>query len=230
MKIIAIGDIHGRGIWESIVAKEGDFDKIIFLGDYFDTREGISIEKQMEVFNKIIKFKEENLDKVILLMGNHDFHYTKYVYRSYDNYDYHLALLNQHIIADVLDKNLMQVCFIHENLLFSHAGVTKTWVTNNKIDENDLENSINEHFKQRPISFDFRYGEKLSRTGDDIISSPIWVRIPSLISDGLDGYTHIVGHSIVKNIVITDKIIAIDTLGESGEYLVIENGQKIVKK
>lgn len=41
MKIVAIGDIHGRDIWEDIVKKEHDADKIVFVGDYFDTRDNM---------------------------------------------------------------------------------------------------------------------------------------------------------------------------------------------
>ena len=36
MKIIAIGDIHGRSIWKNIVSANS-YDKVVFLGDYFDS-------------------------------------------------------------------------------------------------------------------------------------------------------------------------------------------------
>ena len=35
MKIIALGDIHGRTIWKQIISKE-IFDRMAFIGDYFD--------------------------------------------------------------------------------------------------------------------------------------------------------------------------------------------------
>lgn len=35
MRILVIGDIHGHNDWERVVLKE-DYDKVIFLGDYFD--------------------------------------------------------------------------------------------------------------------------------------------------------------------------------------------------
>ena len=64
-KIIAIGDIHGRDIWEQIIEKEKSADKIIFIGDYFDTLLPISSDLQIINFEKIISFKKENKDKVV---------------------------------------------------------------------------------------------------------------------------------------------------------------------
>ena len=37
MKTIVIGDIHGRTIWKQIVIENPDFDKLVFIGDYFDS-------------------------------------------------------------------------------------------------------------------------------------------------------------------------------------------------
>lgn len=35
MKIVCLGDTHGRTHWKNIVAKETDADKIIFIGELF---------------------------------------------------------------------------------------------------------------------------------------------------------------------------------------------------
>jgi len=37
MKTIILGDTHGRDLWKQIVEIENDADRIIFLGDYFDS-------------------------------------------------------------------------------------------------------------------------------------------------------------------------------------------------
>ena len=55
MKIISIGDIHGRNIWELIVKQEAEADLFVFMGDYFDTRENITAHQQIENFKKILK-------------------------------------------------------------------------------------------------------------------------------------------------------------------------------
>lgn len=71
MKIIVIGDIHGRTIWKDIVKQE--FDLCIFLGDYVDSHYGITAEEQEKNLLEILDFKENNPNKVILLRGNHEY-------------------------------------------------------------------------------------------------------------------------------------------------------------
>jgi predicted phosphodiesterase len=71
MKIIALGDIHGRTNWEKIVDNEMDSDKIIFIGDYFDSRDSISALEQIHNFKEIIKLKKIYPEKFIILFGNH---------------------------------------------------------------------------------------------------------------------------------------------------------------
>lgn len=69
-KILVLGDTHGRPFWKEIIEKENP-DKIIFLGDYVSTHEGISAEQQLSNLEEILTYKENNPDKVILLRGNH---------------------------------------------------------------------------------------------------------------------------------------------------------------
>lgn len=77
MKVLILGDIHGRKVWKEIIEKE-NADKIIFLGDYVSTHDGISEEEQIENLEEILSFKEENPEKVILLRGNHDVQHLGY--------------------------------------------------------------------------------------------------------------------------------------------------------
>ena len=69
MRIIAIGDIHGRTIWKDIVNQE--FDLCVFLGDYVDSHDEIPAKQQVDNLLDILEFKEHNSNKVILLRGNH---------------------------------------------------------------------------------------------------------------------------------------------------------------
>lgn len=69
-RYLVIGDIHGRTIWKDIIEKE-DPDKVIFLGDYVSTHEGIPADQQLSNLENILNYKEENSDKVVLLRGNH---------------------------------------------------------------------------------------------------------------------------------------------------------------
>lgn len=230
MKIVALGDTHGRDTWEKIVGKNNDADKIIFIGDYFDTHYDITTDQQIENFTKILEFKKNNMEQVVLLLGNHDFHYLKGAGEKYSGHDTFRALDINIVLQPAVDSGLVQMCFKHDKYVFTHAGVTKTWCLRNGIKTNDLEKEINDKFTTELDSFCFAYGPNMSQTGNDVTQSPIWVRIPSLFADAIDDITYVIGHTTQENIVITDKIIAIDTIGTSGEYLVIEKNTPIAKK
>ena len=75
MKTVFIGDTHGRDLWKQIVEVESDADKIIFLGDYFDSFD-ISGVVQLHNFNEIVEFKKNSDKEIVLLFGNHDHHYA----------------------------------------------------------------------------------------------------------------------------------------------------------
>ena len=70
MKILVLGDIHGRTVWKNIIEKENP-DITIFLGDYVTSHDNIPISEQITNLEEILKYKESNIDKVILLRGNH---------------------------------------------------------------------------------------------------------------------------------------------------------------
>ena len=230
MKLIALGDTHGRRNWEKITAKN-DFDRVVFIGDYFDTHEDISAEQQIDNFKKIIAFKKANPEKVILLFGNHSFHYLKTIDEQYSGYQRFHAFDIQEALHKAIDERLLQMCYVSGNYLFSHAGVTQTWCRNNNIDINNIEEQINDLFLYKPNSFKFTVGENYDNYGDDICQTPIWVRPRSLVMDRISNYIHVVGHTTQDKLLIYETAIFIDTLGTSGEYLEITDGvAKAVKQ
>jgi hypothetical protein len=223
MKLIALGDTHGRTLWKEIVEKNQDADKIVFIGDYFDTHDNVSVDQQIENFKDIIEFKKNNMEKVVLLLGNHDFHYLNGAQEKYSGFQaFRYKDINKVLEPEVAD-GLIQMCFVYDKYVFTHAGVTKTWALTNKIRTNHLEEDINNKFKTDIAAFRFTYGQNYSQTGNDVTQPPIWVRVPSLYADSIDSVTYVVGHTTVEKMAFTDKIIGIDTLGTTGEYLIIEN-------
>lgn len=234
MKVIAIGDIHGRTVWKRIVEREKDADKIIFIGDYLDSYDKINGFEQAENLKEIINFKIENPTKVILLFGNHDFHYIVDGER-YSGYQNGFSFEYKDILNKALNKDLMQMCYVQDfgegngRFLFSHAGVSNVWCKKWEIDVNHIEESINLLFKYKPFAFKFSGWDPY---GDDPQQSPIWVRPKSLMLYKVEGYTHVVGHTIqldgikLKN---EPSIILIDALVEN-EYLVIDDGEISVGK
>jgi hypothetical protein len=230
MKIVALGDTHGRDIWKTIVKIEEDFDKFIFIGDYFDTRDGIDAITQIQNFKEILEFKKENPDKVILLIGNHDFHYLKGCGETYSGYQQYAAIDINEVLQPALASGHLQICYVYDDLIFSHAGLTNTWCETNEIDLYNIEESVNVKFMKKMEAFRFEYGENLDRSGDDVTQSPIWVRIRSLLKDMVKGFTYIIGHTTIKELHMANSIIAIDCLGTSKEYLVIKDGEAFAKK
>jgi predicted phosphodiesterase len=231
MRLIVLGDTHGRLNWKDIVAKELESsDKIVFIGDYFDTHGDISPEQQLSNFNEIVAYKRANMDKVVMLIGNHDYHYMSLVNDTYSGYQSGYAKSFNESIETALADGLMQMCYTHAHFVFSHAGVTRTWCTNSGIDINlrgiELEKAINDLFIKNRIFFSFQMGDNFSRSGNDVTQPPIWVRPESLLSDMIDDIICVVGHTTVQRLGLMDelpKIILIDCLGTTGEYLIIEN-------
>ena len=234
MKTIALGDTHGRLKWKEILEKNKDADKVIFIGDYFDVRNGgVSGMRQITIFKEILALKEAEPEKFILLFGNHDFHYLRNIGENYSGYQAALAIDIGEAIHEALDKQLLQMCHLQGEFFFSHAGLTKTWceryLGTATPDLNVLEQSVNDLFKFQPNSFKFspNIGENFDMSGDDISQSPIWVRPMSLKRDMVDGIRCVVGHTQVRQLGLNDEfpeLILIDCLGFTDEYLVIEDG------
>jgi predicted phosphodiesterase len=225
-KIIAIGDTHGRKHWEKIVKKESDADKVIFIGDYFDSFT-IPFEAQLENFMEILKFKNENPGKVVLIIGNHDFHYLSFAGEKYSGYqDEHARELNL-LLEEQVENGVMQIAYQEDNFLFTHAGVTIEWARNNGLSDGNWENSLEELFRTTPQAFRFTKGDS---SGDDISQSPIWVRPRSLYEDRLAHTKQVVGHSSMEKIIMGEGLHFIDTMGTSKEYLSIIDGVVEIKK
>jgi hypothetical protein len=230
MKTVAIGDTHGRDDWKQVVNQ--DFDKFIFIGDYFDSF-NIPYKKQMENFLDILEFKRQNMNKVVLLIGNHDHHYTKEAMSQGEYYSGFQAAESfqiQYCLMDALRDNLLQMCHIEDSLLFSHAGVTKTWCNLHEIDLENLEQSINDKYIYQPFAFRFNMGNTINYYGDSITQSPIWVRPKSLKEDCIDGYMQVVGHTRQDRVTFDDNLILIDTLDAFKDYLIITDGEITVEQ
>ena len=137
-KILVVPDVHGRTFWKEPVKKYIDqVDRIVFLGDYLDPYrdegEEHTPESAYDNLMEIILLKLSHKEKVILLKGNHDQHYSSR--RFYDlargsrcdknNWDKYHKVFNQ-------NKDLFQLAHL-ENVngipyVFTHAGLTVYWL------------------------------------------------------------------------------------------------------
>lgn len=206
--------------------------KFIFVGDYFDSF-NIDMLEQIRNFQNLIEFKNKNFENVELLIGNHDFHYMSQFNKNTESRNGYSGFSAIHkfeigsLLNNVFNDGLLKVCHIHENLLYSHAGITKTWLEANNIQQSSptLESEINNLFIHNPERFHFTYGINLSMYGDDINQGPFWIRPNSLKQDRIDYYTQIVGHTYQNEIQIRDNLIFIDVLDTHQSYLSYEDFQ-----
>ena len=224
--IAAIGDIHGRSEWQSILQK--GYDKVIFIGDYFDTHENIHGDEQLTNFIEILHYREVD-SSIELLLGNHDFQYLRGIKERYTGFqpDYYPQI--QEVLHSALDNKYLKVCHQEGNIIFSHAGITTTWAEVLH-DPPDLAMAMNQLFETKPEAFGFtpcakdKYSENVDPRGDEICQSPLWVRPGSLLRDKLKGYSQVVGHTPQSKLRIEDGIAFIDCLATSGEYLILRDG------
>ena len=223
-KIIAIGDIHGRTVWKNIVQQHLDADRIIFVGDYFDApyekrHLGFFGDLELENFNAILKFKLERPNQVVLLIGNHDYHYLPDVDTGgCSGFQPNMHPMFSKVLMKAVGLGAMQWIHQEDIFLFSHAGVTKSWMQLVGLDDvyaiNNLETS----------KFDYNYEYDSSGFGESPYQTPIWVRPSSLNADKLDGLIQVVGHTPQHNGVNSiDGLHFIDCLHES-KYLMLKDG------
>jgi len=230
-KIIVIGDVHGESTWRKIVEKNMDADKIIFLGDYLDSFDKSPTE-QITIFEEIMKLKKENKNKVVTLMGNHDFHYLLIPGERYSGFQEIMQVAYNEMVEKYIKNGSLQMCHYEEdNLLFSHAGVTQTWLANSgykgEYNVKDISEFINNLFKTDLSKFRFTGGDN---TGNNITQSPIWVRPASLFKDKVPNIVQFVGHTNIVDVTEMEGVWMCDALRTSGGYVEIINGEIKDKK
>ena len=231
---IIIGDIHASTKWKQIVDKH-QTEHIIFIGDYVDTFDKIPPEKQAENLKDIVKFREENSDRCTMLIGNHDYHYTKhalYCNIEYSGFSRGGKLLYMHLIESLLETKQIQACKVIDNIIISHAGISKVWCETYNINPDNLEKEVNELLYNKISAFDFLRNPKDQNYhniyGNGVWQSPLWIRPQSLNKSNFDITVQIFGHTSQDFIEYKNSLICVDTLETSGEYLKITNDRFIV--
>jgi hypothetical protein len=188
-KAAIIPDVHGRKFWRTVKDSVEEYDKVIFLGDYLDPYpyEGITPEEALQEFKDIIEFKRENMEKVTLLIGNHDFHYMLSMRRGcrmdYVNYEE----INKLFLDN---KDLFSIYeIVDDKYLLSHAGISSLWLS----DLNLQSLNVSEILSSKVLS-NKMLDVGWERGGWACFGSVIW-RDVCEDSVLLEPYYHIFGHS-----------------------------------
>lgn len=220
--IVAIGDIHGRDIWKRIVEQEIHATREIFVGDYMDSYV-VPPATQIKNLCEILEYKRENPERVVLLVGNHDFHYLTDL-QAYSGYQSEEAEAIKGLLMPAIKNGDMKIAHIEDGYLFTHAGVTKTWLKNYGV-ETISEEELQLLFEQNQAAFFFDKRDQ-SGYGEAIFQSPIWVRPKSLLTDLPDSdLIQVVGHTHQENIEPSRLVNFIDVFDTTEEYLRIVNGK-----
>ncbi len=255
MKILVLGDIHGRLHWLDIISKENP-DKVIFLGDYVSTHEGISAEQQMSNLEDILNYKNENSNKVVLLRGNHDLQMLGYSWAQCSGWDPEVYKGMQSM-KDRFLKLTQWVYIIPEtNIVCSHAGIGEYFLQEcNKRTQSEHRSTLEQISEINRLVPSELFGFTSCRisdyTGESSTQPCTWIRPYTLLREGVKNIIHIVGHTPIKHICnVKDKCIKLrekyhideneqivrnycdiwccDNL-QNKEYLVIEDGEFISK-
>jgi len=244
MKTIIIGDVHGRDQWKQIVAQEKDADTVIFLGDYFDSFD-ISAVEQMHNFKEIVEFKQTIGEEVILLIGNHDYHYFPEIEESSTS-GYQTRMAPS--IKQLIDENRQHLQVAHRmgEFVFSHAGISSEWlddfIPSWKLDT--FVDQINETFKYTPTNLCYRSykitdadnGQWIGSGGygNETYQGPMWIRPKALMDANKKTLRkkiiQVVGHTYQNEIDKEGKATGgryyfVDVQETSQEYMIITDGQ-----
>jgi len=228
MKIAVIGDIHGLETWRHITKDIDELDKIIFIGDYVDSYHAIN-QLQRQNLLGIIQFKDDNPDKVVLLLGNHDMHYVN------DNlecsgFSWNKYKLFHSIYRDNLDKFKM----IHRegDFIFSHAGLSSKYLKYYGFDSENIDDAIdyvNSRLNINLYAFAFHPGDG-SWVGNHPLQGPTWIRPDALVDANKDSwlsdFVQVFGHTqsleSVKYANYTDWMYVCTDVLWDGKYVEID--------
>ena len=230
IKILAVGDLHGKSCWQVIDFSQ--YDKVVFMGDYVDSTSH-SDEEILDNLSAVVAVKEQFPEKVVLLLGNHDIQYLYYPEYRCSGFRRSMQitlteLFNRH-------RHLFQIGYQTSNYLFSHAGLSRPWYDRfitllNKIPLGEMSprsnlaallNSLDQTWHRRLL-----HEVGVIRGGSKEFGGVTWADKEELRNHPLEGYHQIVGHNPVPYIEALSfnddtSITFVDVLGIQESYFEI---------
>lgn len=214
-----IGDIHGRTCWKELVQ---DDCINIFAGDYLDPYEDMPYDDMMQNFREIIAYKQAH-PETVLLYGNHDLHYISDADKS-SRYDRSHAAQNRQFFEDTKPLFHGIAYAINNDVLVTHAGVTKEWYEKEFGEYHgeplsDIAEDINDLWwhNKREFTFLTNASSPYDIYGESPTHSPVWIRPWILAEHNLFAGTpikQVFGHTQIDDITtVSDNLICIDCLG-----------------
>lgn len=252
-RILVVPDVHGRTFWKEPVMRHlDDVDIVVFLGDYLDPysdEDGLAPDI-FENLMEIVELKRANREKVILLKGNHDEHYSSIRFcelahgsrMDKQNWDKYHEFFNEY-------SELFKIAQLEEvhgfPYVFTHAGLTAYWL--NKVNStlwhmNDNEISISDpHIIEKINALDSTVqgqvllsvvGKRRSFIGGEKTGSVLWADVNehptprAYIVYGLSQAFQVFGHTIIDK--GTNDMILFENLAmiDSQQCFIIDEGSQ----
>lgn len=233
MKVCIIGDIHGTSkfidCYTNILHNDKDCEKIIVMGDHFDPYDNISVEEMLEKYDIFSETCRKD-KRIISLLGNHDL--SSYILKRdcTNRTERNPKWYNE--ISKVLTRNLPNsyLTYTIEDYIFSHAGVSKTWLEGTKEFNKDYPKRLLDNQKgwtvEELAELTSFYKWDYSGYGDDEHQGCTWIRIDALSNDAISNYNQVIGHTRFDNITKLKmdngmNLWVVDNKGKS-EYLTLD--------
>lgn len=225
MNVLAIGDIHGEDWWKGVVFGASELHEafvenreighhnfrfireslhVVFVGDYVDSFH-VTTPDMVQNLREIVHLAKTFPQHFTLLLGNHDIQYidTKHRcsgFRPEAYFD----------LRDIFEDNrhLFKAAHLHGNILITHAGLTqRMWnicsmfLNKTKLyDWKDPENNIADHLNfLYEARFEPLFYAGFARGGMSMTPGIFWADKRELIADPLEGYSQVVGHTVIRN-------------------------------
>ena len=224
-----IGDIHGLDRWKQLVREDATN---IFVGDYFDSKDGRSQEEIIANFKAIIAFAQAHPD-TILLYGNHDLNYLlDKDYRSRFSHPECRETYRQ-LFAESESFFYGVAYAIDEKTIVSHAGVTREWYEKyigayHGESPQVIAQQINDllHRDKTVFTFSSNVTVEPDVYGVSPTHSPLWIRSWVLPEHNLFAdtpVTQIIGHTPKEDItLVSDRILCVDCLLHHPKSWIVE--------
>lgn len=206
-RILVVPDIHGEDFW--VNQRPETFDKIVFLGDFWDSFHK-TIGEQTKMFHKVMKWKEMYPDKVHILIGNHDYQYlmNRHMYAGWQANN---ALAIHDLMIKHKDK--FQNAVIIDSILFTHAGLSNTFF--DRISTHFDESQMNEdwYLNEFGVESEQLHAHLYSDYGDDMREGISFIRPKALSRDlylservifQVVGHTHSDSFKLYDSLVVAD--------------------------
>lgn len=231
-RVLVVPDAHTKinVIEEGIeVADKVRADYIVLLGDYFDEWEATpQSQRDMIVYLKDILRRRTN---IIPLFGNHELSYLGYPCSG------HMKEVEKDIEKAIKHDHRFLFAVAFDGVLYTHAGVTQSWVRDNKIlTENHIRYRLNTEGGAGILENKINGIEKMgvfhqvgfSRGGNTTAPSPLWADLRELINDPLPNVKQVVGHTPISNIECISNCWFCDTRSngnQNDEFLLVNDGE-----